>query len=230
MESVATIKITSVGLAAIPVGVGAQQATSLLMELEPIFGVSIALNLAFINIKKFQYIDVVKRTLASRIADIDQNIRTNIGQTPWFIQINDMASVETALNPLDNKRFKLWISAPAFWGILYNILFYWQVARAFSIAGTAYCIFLLLLGVGQQVGAISLWATRFTSDRIGGHYWAASLSLLWPIACIAAGSFICTKAISFMKYQTDNLGRSAVKDAGHALDDDAKRIRGASER
>lgn len=192
-------------------------AINLLSGLEPILGVSVALNLAYLNIRKFHYISIVKNRLSEKLRALDVNVIGNIKNTPWFKQLTNLAAVE----PLDLEwpylTRNIWVSAPGFWGVIYNVFFYWRFGRTLSIFGTFYSLVLLIWGAGIQSEAISVGREYFNAT-IGSHFFWSLASATWPLISILAGEFVCVSAARFVTYQTDNLKTQARSDAELAVE------------
>lgn len=193
-------------------------AVSLLPSLEPIAGTAIAINLAYLNLPIFGYIIRVKDKLNERLGKIDQNVKNGLVQTPWFKQITALTNVDT-LDQEFPSLSKPWISAPGVWGFLYNVLFYWRLARAVSLLLTAYAIVVLTLGAAHNSGWTAYHACAFDSGHIGTHLFWITIALLWPIMVVATGGWICGSSVRFVNYQTSSLETAAIAEANEVLNE-----------
>lgn len=191
---------------------------SALAALEPILGISIAINLAYLNLPKFQYISIVRDRLRARLDKLDGRVKNSIKSTPWYEQLNELASVEPFDLELRSFTKKWWVKSPGLWGLLYNVFFYWRFGRALSIFATAYALILLILGAGHTAGATDLMLGYFNT-HIGRHFFWASISALWPIITVVVGEVVCSGAENFLNYQTGNLKERAMSSAKKQVDD-----------
>lgn len=194
-----------------------EAAASLLPSLEPILGASLALNLAYLNLSKFGYINIVKNSIGTRLDKLDPNVRNRIESTLWYRQMHALANVETLDQTLPWKA-KFWIAAPSLWGVLYNVLFYWRIGRGVAILAVIYALVLLILGVGHSSGMTDWGACHFSGDHIFNDYRLATIGLLWPLFVVTIGAIVCSSATRFVKYQTQSLEEEAVAEARGALD------------
>lgn len=204
-------------------------AISLLPSLEPVLGGSLALNLAYLNLSKFAYINVVKASIGHRLEKVkdDATLRNRIDATQWYRQMDALANVETLDQSLPGRK-KPWVSAPGVWGFFYNILFYWRLGRAVSILAVVYALSLLILGVGHASGAITWGRCYFDESWIANDFTLATIGLIWPILMVTAGTLICTAATHFVKYQTQNLKEAAVTEAREALTESEQAVTAAA--
>lgn len=191
-------------------------ASSLLPKLEAVLGVSVAINLAYLNLPAFGYIERVKKTLSHRLELMDKSLKGLLHRAPWFSQIDALANVETLELRMPSIT-KPWVPAPGVWGFLYNLLFYWRVARAASVLSLVYALVLLLLGAGHDSCALSFAAQSFNKDHIGAHFFWSCMTIIWPILMVVAGTYITSSAARFVDYQTRNLEATALSDADQAL-------------
>lgn len=189
---------------------------SLLPSLEPILGVSIALNLVYLNIQKFHYISIIKAKLGSRLRELDPHVIAQVENTPWYGQLKDLAGVDTIELELPNLRQRFYVKSPGTWGFVYNFFFYWRFGKIISLLATFYTLFLLFLGVGHSSSATILLVDYF-NDTILSHYCLAMVAATWPILSVIAGEYVCICAARFVKYQTDNLQTQAKNDAENAV-------------
>lgn len=193
-------------------------AASLLPSLEPILGVAVALNLAYLNLSKFAYIEQIKVLIHDRLQKVDQNVKASIADTPWFKQLCALSGVQTldTALPAENEK-KFWISAPGAWGVLYNIFFYWRIGRALAVLATLYCLSLLILGSAHSARITDWLACHFDKSRIVNDFFISSFAVIWPLITVLVGQFVVWRAISFIVYQTDNLKKAATQEAVTAI-------------
>lgn len=186
---------------------------------------SIALNLAYLNIPKFRYISIVTTRLKARLGELPAAVKSNVKNTQWFKQLDSLASVDARELEWPTLAAKHWIKAPDLWGLLYNVFFYWRVGRLFSLISTLYALVLLALGVGYASGAVDAMATHF-DQHIGLHYFWSVMSALWPIITVLTGEYVCRSAGKFVDYQTKDLedqviatAEATVAEADKAVDE-----------
>jgi hypothetical protein len=189
---------------------------SLLSALEPILGVSVALNLAYLSISRFHYITIVKQKLRKRLDAIDQKVITSVQNTNWYCQLRDLASVDTIEFELPHFIKNPYINAPGFWGFFYNFFFYWRLGKILSVVGTVYSLFLLFLGAGHASTATEFLQDYFNT-HINRHYLWSMMAAIWPVLSVMAGEYVSIQAARFVKYQTDNLRTQARTTAERAV-------------
>jgi hypothetical protein len=189
---------------------------SLLPALEPVLGISVALNLVYLNIQKFHYITIVKDKLGSRLRELDRRVINQVKNTQWYTQLRELADVDTIELEWPKLTKKIYIKAPGLWGFAYNFFFYWRFGKIISLAATCYALFLLFLGVGHTASATDFLQSYF-NETIAWHYGLSVFSAIWPIVSVAAGEFVCVSAARFVKYQTDSLRSQATTKAVKAV-------------
>lgn len=197
-----------------------------LISLEPILGAAIGINLAYLNLRKFEYIRQVRKVIKIKLDRLDPNVKNQVKDTKWYKQLDGMASLDLD-EDLPMPRKSWWLDAPSAWGFLYNVLFYWPVARFISVIALIYCIYLMILAVAHDSKSTDLFACAYYQGGIGTSFTMVSLSLVWPVLAIGAGTFINSRANAFVNYQTDQLKAEATNDAEAALSEIEDTLKGS---
>lgn len=182
---------------------------STLIQLEPLLGTAIVLNLAYLNLPKFAYIATVRSMLRRRIRLLDREVVAQIHRAQWFIQLRALTEVET----LDMGRFwprTLWVRAPSLWGVLYNVFFNWRIARIVSVAATVYALTYLAIAVGLHAHVMHDFECSFNEGTIGGEYNLVLAAVIWPLLAVCLGQYIVWRSNRFMTYSLTGIKDKAV--------------------
>jgi hypothetical protein len=193
-------------------------AISLLPKLEPILGAGLGVNLAYLNLPPFGYITRVRAIVKDELDSLTDGNKKMCENTPWFKQIKALSEVQDLDQNYLFLKDKLWVSAPGIWGTLYNLLFYWRIARILSVVATIYIMMLLVWGTGQDIGAYGKTGCLYSTEFIHKHWHWSTAAFLWPIFVVAMGTYIGMQAKAFIKYQIGELEKSEKEGAVQAAE------------
>lgn len=189
---------------------------SLVPKLEPLLGIGLAMNLAYLNLPIFSFLTVISRSVKECIDEVTQGAKNQVEATPWFKDAKALSEIHT-LSTLDLRkpnprwiRFKSGINAA-----LFNIIFHYRIGRLVSCLATAFCATLIIVGSAVEVGADE-WLCRGAS-WIGTPFWLSVGAFLWPVFCVSAGAWIRYSTVRELNYSLTNLGAQAVQEADTAL-------------
>jgi len=198
---------------------GTEQIASVLSSLEPLFGASFAINLAYLNLKHFRY----GETLVNRATDI-LNVEGGIGlNNPrftgcnWYDQISSLInhSEEIAQGKDNPQKLNLPFS---YWALVYRVLFHkivWhiQIDRFIACLATFLSAAYLVLGVTHSVGRMKWSEKYFTQPEIGNELIYSILFLMWPIAMVSLGASAVFFGVQFIEYQLKGIKATSETEA-----------------
>jgi hypothetical protein len=154
--------------------------------------------------------------LRRRIRLIDREVVGKIHNSPWFIQLRALTEVET----LDMGRFwpkVFWVRAPGLWGVLYNVVFNWRIARIVSIGATVYALVSLAIAVGLHAHVMHDFECWFDEGTLGGEYNLVLAAVIWPLLAVCVGQYIVWSTNRFMTYSLSGMSEKAVAAATDKL-------------
>lgn len=187
--------------------------TSVLSELEPLFGASFAINLAYLNLNQFRYRDVIAAKAKLKLSDAPSTVHS----TQWFKEIQSLA------DQTDGNETKLRLPATP-WGWIYRPLFHWRFDKIFSVAFTAISAVYLYLGVAHSVGMFPHFQAPFTSSEIGNELTYATLGLCWPMLMVLSAKFCTSRCQKFIEYQLNDIKKSELASGADDIDSATKEI------
>lgn len=168
------------------------------------------MNLAYLNLEIFGFMSLISKNAADCLAKLPEGVKGNVKETPWFKD----ASVLATLHTIDDIDFTFtipnWVSLKSvFDSAFFNVLFKYRVGKLGSIAASAYCAYLILIGVYQSIPDSSLALCDWV-NWIGASFWWGAASFIWPVVCVAAGSTIAYRAKRDLRYNLKNLGKQEL--------------------
>ena len=193
----------------------AEKTVSFLQFLEPTFGASLAINLAYLNLEKFRYAKLIAKEARDLLSKTELS-DTSISGTDWYRQIQSL-SEQTSASPPKLELPLCW------WSCGYKI-FYWNIDRWFSIFITAYSGIYLVLGVAHSVNLFPGTVKYFTSGEIYNEFWYSTFGLFWPMMMVTIAAFSIRGSHNFIKYQLTGLVGQITKEGQEELKDSVKEI------
>ena len=178
---------------------------------------AIVLNLAYLALPKFAYIDELRVLVSERIGKLDRKVVDSVRETAWFCQAKALTEVRT-FERMDFAKQPWMIDLPGLWGKLYNFFFYWRVGRIGAIALTAMSLALVLIAVGDASGATHIGECGFPQKTLGLDFAITLIAFLWPIVVVTAGQLVKSGAAKFITYQTKNLRDTFSGEATDVVD------------
>lgn len=201
----------------------------MLPNLEPLLGAALGLNLAYLNLAVFAYITRISDSVSHALEALEASATATVRNTAWYKQLKAIADVKT----VDRNRNFLpdspWIYLPpTVWGFLFNVLFYWRVAKIVSIIGTVYVGAMLAIGTAHNSGLMA-WLFCRDADSIAIHFAITLGAFLWPMLMAAAGAWVRWQSIRFLRYQVTSLGQQALSDATATVEQTTQAIASADQ-
>ena len=190
---------------------------SLIPKLEPLLGIAMAMNLAFLNLPIFSFVDVISKEVDECLSCLKDGTRNEIGRTEWFkdaesiAKIHSLKSIDLSEEPPRWIRFKSWWVA-----IPFNILFYRGVGKLLSILSVIFCAIFISAGVAADVYPLESGMCKVV-QTLGANFTLSVFSFIWPVICVAFGAFIRRSVLRETRYNLKYIGKEAVKGAADAL-------------
>lgn len=182
-------------------------------KLEPLLGIGLAFNLAYLNLPIFSFLTNVSREVQLCLAGLPSVTKDEIHDTPWYKDAQALSKVHN-LQTLDLHeenprwvRFKSKLNS-----LLFNALFHYRLARVGCLLGTAFGLAAIVLGVAASLNSPPAILCLINS-LIGTPFWLAVTSLVWPVGCVSAGAWVRYTTLRDLRYNLKNLGKKALKDA-----------------
>lgn len=200
-----------------------QQCISALIKLEPLIGMAVVLNLAYLGLPEFSFIEGVRKKIKVRLLMMDKRVTELVQDAGWYKTLHDLSRTGS-LDEIPFRQQKFWISAPLLWGIPYNVLFNWRIARALSVGATLFAVTLLCLAVGQEIKVTDWHNCTVDELHIGFMYELAVAAMCWPLFVILVGRLVTWGAHAFVRQQTDHFAKGYQNDAEQEVADFIERL------
>ncbi len=161
---------------------------SFLPFLEPMIGLAVALNLAYIALPRFRYREQIQEHVKEKLEEV-KNASEKLKNSPWYKNISRMASIKDGLSKEDKKDFP-----SGWWSFWYVFLFEKHVDRWVVIIFTCVLISLLALSSAHSAGFYGSILSLDTLSVFSGsnfHIWFAVVIILGitPVLAVMLGSF-----------------------------------------
>jgi len=167
---------------------------SLLPNLEPIVGASLALNLAYLNLERFRYRSRIRNKAAERLEKLKEmsayeqiQVHRDVTLLQRLAELRDHDDMGS--DPLAND-----VGAPpcedkSTWSErCYNALFAKHTDNRVCIGFSALCAILLFLGVQHSYGISHYTALAFDNpSSINLWAWTVAVTGLWPVFLVGIG-------------------------------------------
>lgn len=171
----------------------------LLPKLEPLFGMALAFNLAYLNLDKFRYLKIIATHADAMLTekcgthDVDQ-----ISKTPWYQDISSLTNGELAEN------------TKSAWSLIYNWFFVRSMDFALSVAASILSAWYLIVGVALDTRIVtSYYGSVFEGTMIDEFFLGLLFSLL-PFFLVLLGRYCISKSEKFLDYQIAGLQLNAA--------------------
>ncbi len=155
---------------------------SLLPQLQPIIGISFALNLAYLGLPRFRYRDEIKRNTKSELEELDSN-GNGFKETDWWCTLERLAG-ERVGSAGAKRKGKI---PREFWGVMYELFFERRVDIYISFFLCLFTGLLAILGVAHEIDYLKSTEIYFTSPYIPYCFWVVASSGFLPPVWILSG-------------------------------------------
>lgn len=169
---------------------------SLLPSLEPMLGIVLALNLAYIALPRFRYRDTIRQTAIDKLKDI-QDPPEDIKNTDWHKGVSRLCLMPNNSNGNEIKSAKL---PDERWAATYKWLFEKHLDRNFAIGISVIAATLMTIGSAHSFGYMDgdfgfLHISKaFQQNGIHYWYWLTVLGMLSPVFAVYKGQSVVLKA------------------------------------
>lgn len=188
--------------------------TSLLSELEPILGISFALNLAYIGLQRFRYRETIKKHAAQKLDELS-DIPTQTCETDWYKQILRLRALEKNDGSDDANTAPEKMPSEV-WAHLYVALYEKHLDKKI-VEGVAFiCACLIFLGVAHELEHLSFTRPAFSSDYIVYWFWLVAIFAVLPVCFVGVGRFVVNGALDFVNHSIKNLKKTFQRQAQEA--------------
>lgn len=174
---------------------------SLLPDLEPIAGAALAINLAYVNLKRFRYRTVIRDYALEQLRVLGQK---NNGDVTSGINISAYKRIERLAKLSNNeKKFKnVDGDAPdtlpgGFWGQIYRFVFQFHQDRWVSFFFTGTAVLALIGGVAHNIGHMTGISHWFADGYELITFYILVAGILGPILFVILGKYVVDWACHF---------------------------------
>jgi hypothetical protein len=181
---------------------------SLLSKLEPVLGITFALNLAYIGLPRFRYREAIRKHVRQKMEDM-KDIPEQHCETDWYKQIVRLGNLgDNDGHAVDGKEAskKSRDTLPSgAWSFVYAVFYEWHIDRVIAVSFSISCATLLFLGVAHELKLLDWSMGLFTEKWIG--YWLLFTWLMsvFPPSLGVGGNFVVSGANRFVNDTTKNL-------------------------
>lgn len=198
--------------------------TTLLPQLEPVLGIGLALNLAYLNLPVFHFLNKISEGVGAKLKKLQAETVDQVRDTSWYkdsIQVSRVCDLESVNYDEDQPR---WIQFKSKWvAALFNILYYYRTGKILSIVCTVLGCLFITLGVAISIKSENAFICA-SVDLIGVPFGLSVFIFLWPIVCITTGATLNYVTQKNLNYHLRNLGKKALTDAKGAVADVEKAL------
>jgi hypothetical protein len=197
---------------------------SVLSSLEPLFGASLAINLAYLNLNTFRYRDKMAEEARQKLT----NAPATVKDTKWYREIKSLADQPKA------GYTKLDLPRAAVWSHLYRCFFHWRIDNVVSIILTATSAFYLFMGVAYSVKLFGdqAWLlgdqTWASEPEIVNELAYATAGLFWPMLMVLIAKFCTYRCSRFVKYQMDDLAEKVRTEGAKDVTEASQELKNAT--
>jgi hypothetical protein len=187
---------------------------SLCSNLEPIAGISFALNLAYLGLQRFRYRQAIKEHVSKSMGELS-NASQNTKDTRLYKAIARLSS----LSETDRKLFKSSdknANLTGAWSFFYERLFECNQDRIITILGSLLSALVIILGVFHSTNASCFAENLFKFDYIS--YWICGIILaqVLPVSFVVLGNFVVSGAKQFSENHIEDLKKTMKDQAANA--------------
>lgn len=192
-----------------------QEVLSLVSKLEPVLGISFALNLAYIGLPRFRYREKIRDHVRQKMDEM-QDIPEQTCATDWYKQIFRLGQLEN--NDGDAGENKQSVKLPSeIWSKLYGFLYERHLDRAIVFMAALSCAILLFAGVAHELSYLDFSRPAFTRTYIHWWFWATAFAACLPVGLVFMGGYVVNGAVTFVNNNTRNLKITFQRDAQAAV-------------
>lgn len=181
--------------------------------LEPLLGIALAFNLAYLNLPIFSFLSDTGREVSDLIGNLSDATKKHVEDTPWYKDAVEISRIKN----LEKFQFfdsgHLWTPFKSkVCGFLFNVMFKFRVGKLLSLVATVAAAAMIILGVQSQIFPEGEW-TKLLTSSVPSPFLVSVSAFVWPIFCVGAGAYIKFNTIRELNYNLRDLGDEAISDA-----------------
>lgn len=185
--------------------------------LEPLLGIGLALNLAYLNLPMFSFLTQISTSVGNKLSSLSDVTKKEVSSTPWYIDAVEISKVRNFEKFSFGDGGKKWTPFKSFTcAVLFNLLFRYRVGKLLSLVATMLSSLMIVSGVEVQIWPAdegALWRVSLYP----APFYLALFCFAWPIFCISSGGLIKFLSIRDLNYNLKNLGVEAMADVSEMV-------------
>lgn len=189
---------------------------SLLSKLEPILGITFALNLAYIGLPRFRYRENIRDYVRSRLDEM-KDIPEQHCDTDWYKQVMRLSNLENHDGSAEAQSSGKMPSEN--WAFFYVKIFEKHRDRHLVCGAAFFCAVLLFLGVAHELSFLAFTKAPFVKGYIEWFFWVCAAMAALPVFFVLNGGWVVRRAKSFAEASIKNLKKTFQKQAQEAAID-----------
>ncbi len=178
---------------------------SLLSKLEPILGITFALNLAYIGLPRFRYRSDIRTFVKSKLDDI-KDIPEQHCDTDWYKQVLRLANLNNSGESQAKGDVEKMPSEN--WSHAYVLIYEKHRDRHLVCLFAFTCAILLFFGVAHELGFFAATMPTFSASYIGLWFSLCAVMAVTPVILVVAGNWVVRKAHAFAERNIRNLKKT----------------------
>lgn len=174
------------------------------MLLEPILGVALALNLAYIGLPRFRYRSKIAKAVQELMAACGwKEPSEELSNRKWYKAVARLARLDIYKGSFFSKSpsndFK---GAWVFW---YEWIFMCHVDRSIAVVSSFLAITLMALGVIHSIPIYGWYEGLFTKEITYLIFWFVIFLCILPVLFVFLGKYVVDRAIADAKAEIEDL-------------------------
>lgn len=178
---------------------------SLLSKLEPILGITFALNLAYIGLPRFRYRSDIRTYVKSKLEDI-KDIPEQHCDTDWYKQVLRLANLKNnhaSLRPGEVEKMP-----SENWSHAYVAIYERHRDRHVVCSFAFACAILLFFGVAHELGFFVFSMSPFSAAYIAWWFSLCAIMAATPVTLVLVGNWVVRKAHTFAERNIRDLKKT----------------------
>lgn len=184
---------------------------SFIASLEPLLGGGLALNLAYLYLQWFYYLQRIgEAAVDARKAGADSNVilsksdgNRNVRCVDYLVSLG--LAGENGEKPV---RRALCLPVEKVWTYFLVVFFVTKLDRGVAIAGTALIILFLIIGTGHQTGVYSSYLANPSENAQHWIFHIVTLIFVWPVFMAVTAHVVRSSVTGFVK---ETVGGAAME-------------------
>lgn len=168
---------------------------SQLPSLEPIAGACLAINLAYLGLRRFRYRSKIREHAREKLKIIEP--KNGDAQIPEVIESKLYRGVmrlarltDNDLREEKNNKANYGSLPPGFWGFIYILFFERHQDRFFAMVATVWAMAALILGVAHSINHMLFALPLFVDGYELITFYALSAGMILPVVFVTCGKYV----------------------------------------